>query len=293
MTTGWQQDAIAMAAKGEKSWRQIAKDLGKAHSTVSDLLRKHFSAKQPERTQQYSVRKSDNGEDNSRILVISDIHFPYHHPDVFDFLEHLVYKWSPTRIISMGDELDQAALSYHETAPELPAAGHELQLALTCIERLHEMFPTMDILESNHGSLVWRKAKTHGIPKHYIKSYNDILGVGAGWKWSYDLTITLPNGKRCYFHHGKSSSVLRLSQMMGMCAVQGHYHEAFKIEYWGNPTGLYWGLQTGCLIDDDSLAFAYNNVNIKRPVIGTAVIINSQPILEPMVLDTNGRWMGR
>ena len=108
----------------------------------------------------------------------------------------------------------------------------------------------------------------------------------------YDLTITLPTGQKAYFHHGKSSNVLRLSQMMGMCAVQGHYHESLKIEYWGNPNGLYWGLQTGCLIDDNSLAFAYNNVNIKRPVIGTAVIIEGQPILEPMLLNNRGRWEG-
>lgn len=287
----WQEQAIEMAKRGDMSWRGIASSLGKAHSTVSDMLRKHFKA--PLVSDNHAIRSTDDDTaKNQRILLISDLHFPYHHKDVFLFLEYLKDKYKPTRIISMGDECDGHALSYHDSDPDLGSAGDELGEAKDCIAKLEEMFPTMDILESNHGSLVWRKAKTHGIPMHYIKSYNDVLGVGKGWRWTYDLTITLPSGQKVYFHHGKSANVLRLSQMMGMCAVQGHYHEALKVEYWGNPTGLYWGLQTGCLIDDNSLAFAYNNVNIKRPVIGTALIINSLPVLEPMVLNKQGRWIG-
>jgi len=78
-----------------------------------------------------------------------------------------------------------------------------------------------------------------------------------------------------------------------MCSVAGHYHNTFKIEYWANPLGLYWGMQTGCLIDDRSFAFNYNNVNLHRPLIGTGLIINGLPILEPMVLDSEGNWVGK
>ncbi|MNC03920.1 hypothetical protein D3C75_513470 [compost metagenome] len=219
------------------------------------------------------------------------MHVPYNHPDLLDFLQYLKDKYQPTRVICLGDELDKHALSYHDSDPDLPSAGDELRKSLPVIQRLFKMFPVMDIIESNHGSLVWRKAKTHGIPKHYIKNYNEVLGVDDGWKWSFDLTITLPNGQKCYIHHGKTSDVIKLSQQMGMNAVQGHYHEAFRIDFWGNPNGLFWGMQAGCLIDDDALAFSYNNVNIKRPVIGTGLIIDSQPILEPMLLDSTGRWI--
>lgn len=69
-----------------------------------------------------------------------------------------------------------------------------------------------------------------------------------------------------------------------MSCVQGHFHEKFKIYYWANPLGLYWAMQVGCLIDDDSLAFAYNNVNLKRPIIGCGVIVDGVPILEAMPL---------
>ena len=232
-------------------------------------------------------------EDNSRILLISDMHIPYHHKDTLKFLQHLKDKYNPTRVICTGDEMDKHALSFHDHDPDLPSAGDELKLALPVIAALKDMFPTMDILESNHGSLVYRKAHAHGIPRHYLKTYNDVLGVDNKWKWHYDLTIELPNGNKCYFHHGKSANVSKTSQTMSMCAVQGHYHETFKVEYWGNPNGLYWGLQTGCLIDDKAYAFNYNNCNLKRPIIGTAMIIDSIPVLEPLVMDKFGAWCGK
>ena len=300
------RDWLTSQIGSKKEWdkRKVEARVDKVVSElVSSLQAKATPKPSPERLKKlqgfkdmatvgYASGKVGVVEDNSRILVISDLHIPYHHPDAISFLRHLKDKYNPTRVICMGDELDHSALSYHDTDPDLYNAGDELARSLPFIQELKELFPVMDILDSNHGSMVWRKAKTHGIPRHYIKSYNDVLGVDSGWKWMFDLTIELPNGNKCYFHHGKSSDVVKLSQIMGMCAVQGHYHEKFKIDYWSNPIGLYWGLQTGCLISHKSLAFSYNNVNIKRPTIGTAVIINSQPILEPMLLDEDGRWIG-
>lgn len=291
----WKQQAIELAKTG-KSWRKIAELLEVSKSTVSDYLRKEFDqvvVDNRRSSETYSVRKSDSVEhDNSRILLISDLHIPYHHQDAIAFLSHLKEKYNPTRVICLGDEVDGHALSFHDSDPDLPSAGDEIRQALPVIAELFKIFPKMDILESNHGSLVWRKAKVFGIPKHYIKSYNEVLGVDSGWKWSFDLTVDLPNGQKCYMHHGKTSNIIQLSQQMGMNATQGHYHETFKIDYWGNSTGLYWGMQCGCLIDDDKLAFNYNNVNIKRPIIGTGLIIDSMPVLEPMRLNSEGRWVG-
>lgn len=291
----WKQQAIELAKTG-KSWRKIAELLEVSKSTVSDYLRKEFDqvvVDNRRSSETYSVRKSDSVEhDNSRILLISDLHIPYHHQDAIAFLTHLKEKYNPTRVICLGDEVDGHALSFHDSDPDLPSAGDEIRQALPVVAELFKIFPKMDILESNHGSLVWRKAKVFGIPKHYIKSYNEVLGVDSGWKWSFDLTVDLPNGQKCYMHHGKTSNIIQLSQQMGMNATQGHYHETFKIDYWGNSTGLYWGMQCGCLIDDDKLAFNYNNVNIKRPIIGTGLIIDSMPVLEPMRLNKDGRWVG-
>ena len=257
-------------------------------STVSDFLRSYAPKKMavaPSTTSSVKLNRWDDiKENNSRVLVISDMHVPYQHAFTLDFLAGLKDKYKPTRVICVGDELDKHAMSFHDSDPDLDSAGVELEKSRTFIAQVERLFPRMDIIDSNHGSMVHRKAKHHGIPRHYIKSYNDVLGVGNGWKWHYDLTIVLPDGKPVYFHHGKAADGLKLSQTMGMSCVQGHYHEKFNVQWWANSLGLYFSMQVGCLIDDDSFAFEYNNVNLKRPIIGTGLIVDSRPVLEPMVL---------
>lgn len=280
--TEWQSLAINLDKLGV-SWRKISDLVEIPKSTVSDFLRSYNQLFIQEDTP--NERTDAPGQhDNSRILFISDLHFPYHHRGVFEFLDGLKKKYKPTRVICLGDELDKHALSFHDSDPDLDSAGPELDKSIKLVAKLHKLFPEMDLIDSNHGSMIYRKAKHHGIPRKYIKSYNDVLGVGAGWKWHMDLTLQLPNGEWVYVHHGKSPDAIKVSQAMGMSHVCGHYHESFGIKYWANPLGLHWAMNTGCLIDDTSLAFAYNNTNLKRPIIGTGLIIDSQPVLVPMSL---------
>jgi len=273
----WQKDAIALHKSEVLSWRDIARVLDVPRSTVSDFLRKYESMKNDDAVDDEVAR-------NARILVISDMHIPYQVDGMIEFLQGLKDKYEPTRIVCIGDELEYHQISFHDSHPDLLSAGDELKGAIKVIKEVEKMFPVVDLIDSNHGSLVYRKAKHHGIPLHCIKSYNEILGVGEGWKWHNDLTLLLPTGQHVFFHHGKAADGLKLSQTMGMCAVQGHYHEKFNIQYWGNSLGLYFSMQVGCLIDDDSYAFAYNNVNLKRPVIGCGLIIDGVPILEAFPL---------
>ena len=226
------------------------------------------------------------------VLIISDTHIPYHVPELMDFLKLLKKKYKPEKIIHIGDEVDKHAMSFHDSDPDLPSAGDELKLSLPVIKQLEDLFPHMDLVDSNHGSLVFRRALKHGIPKAYLRDYNDFLEVGKGWKWHDDLTIDTPLGK-VYFCHGKTADVLKLAQSMGMSCVQGHYHSSMGVRYYGNSLGLYFGLQVGCMIDNKSLAFRYNKVQKARPIIGCSVIYNGLPIIEPFIKDKSGKWVGK
>ena len=228
---------------------------------------------------------------NERILVISDLHFPFHHKDTFEFLSAIKRKYKPDRVICIGDEVDNHAMSFHDTDPDLYSPADELRAARTYIWKLETMFPKMDIMESNHGSMFFRKSKKYGIPAAAMKSYNELWGVGPGWKWHTELTLKMSNGQKCYFHHGRYADVAKVSREYGMPAVQGHYHERYKIEYWANTEQLAWGMQVGCLADDHSLALAYNNTNLKRPIVGCGIIIDGHPKLLPMVLNKKHRWI--
>lgn len=225
------------------------------------------------------------------VLIISDQHFPYNHPDIIAFLSAIKKKYRPDKVINIGDEVDWHSISFHNHDPDLLSPSDELKTAINRLKPLYKMFPKMDLLESNHGSLVYRKGKVNGLPRHVFRSYRDILGAPKDWRWHFDLTIKLSDGTLCYFHHGKSSNGLKLSQAMGMNVCQGHFHSSFNIQYWANPLGLYWSMQVGCLIDDDSMAFSYNKTTLGRPLIGVGIIIKGQPKLIPMILNKKGRWI--
>lgn len=230
---------------------------------------------------------------NKSVLIISDQHHPYGHPDIVAFLRAIKKKYKPDRIINIGDELDYHAASFHPSNVDLLGAGDELKTAIRRLQPIYKLFPKMDIMESNHGSMMFRKALHHGLPRRALKAYRDVLEAPQGWVWHDDLVITLSNGMKCYFCHGKTGDILKLSQSMGMSAVCGHFHEKFEVRYWGNSQGLFFGMIVGCLIENRSLAFAYNKLNLKRPVIGCAIILDGHPKLLPMVLNSNGRWIGK
>lgn len=240
------------------------------------------------------VKRGQVGDlDTSSILVISDQHMPYEHPDMFDFLEAVKKKYKPTMVVNIGDEVDKHAMSFHDSDADLPSAGHELELAVKKIKQMEKMFPEMTIVDSNHGSLALRKFKHHGIPMKYLASQHEIYGVSQKWQWVNDLTVTLPNGQECYFCHGMVKNGIKLASQRGTNVVQGHYHTDFRIEYIGNPHNLLFSMQVGCLIDRTSLAFAYDKLNLNRPIIGLGLIVDSKPVLVPMVINQGGRWNGK
>jgi calcineurin-like phosphoesterase family protein len=229
---------------------------------------------------------------NQRILLIPDMHHPYAHPDTWKFLAAIKRKYKPDRVICLGDEVDGHALSYHESDPDLASAGPELEKAIHFLKPIYKMFPKVDVLESNHGSLVYRKAITAGIPRRALKCYREILEAPKGWHWHFDMRIQMSNGVDLYLHHGKSAKAAELSLNEGCCSAEGHYHTKFHATYWRNSRGLFWGIHCGYLADHDSLAQAYAKSNIKKGIVGAAVILNGQPQMIPMTLKSNGRWVG-
>ena len=98
------------------------------------------------------------------VLIISDTHIPYSVPELLPYLKALKNKYKNfDKVIHVGDELDKHAMSFHDSDPDLPSAGDELKLSLPIIKQMETLFPKMDLLDSNHGSLVYRRALKHGI----------------------------------------------------------------------------------------------------------------------------------
>ena len=229
---------------------------------------------------------------DNNILVIGDIHAPAYHEDTVAFLTAVKQKFQPTRVILTGDEVNWESISFHTKHPDLPNPKLELELSIESLKPFYKLFPKADILESNHGSLVFRKAIDAGLPSSVIKSYREIIQAPQGWNWHFDMKVETELGP-IYFHHGKSSSIEKLSKSLGMSACQGHYHSKFYVSYWASPMGLFWDANAGAFADHKHLALEYAKNNLNKSIMGCIVIQNGIPNLIPMVLNNKNKWVKR
>jgi hypothetical protein len=228
------------------------------------------------------------------VLVIPDQHAPYQHPDTLAFLSAVNDAFNPEIVVNLGDEVDHHALSFHDSDPNLDSAGVELEKARKFIARLHTLFPSMLVCASNHGSLAFRKAKAHGIPVQYLKSYREVLFPqtrAPGWSWAEQWIVKTPLGD-VMFQHSSPNPTSDAAHNRCNLAV-GHAHGKFHVDYCASVDYLYWGATFGCLIDNSALAFAYGKLTKNKPIIGCGVILEGKPVLIPMVLTRKGRWIGR
>lgn len=250
--------------------------------------------RQPTKHDDKSGLNYETGQ-NRRILVIPDAHAPYNHPDSIPFLRAVANVLAPDRVINLGDETDQHAMSMHDSDPALDAAGPELAKARVFLNELEQLFPEMQLCHSNHGSLIYRRAFKSGIPAEYIKPYRDFIfpqGNGRGWEWADEFRVTLPDGSVVTFRHHFVGNKNQVGHGIRSHICQGHEHGKFYVVYDQTTAAQNWALLSGCLIDVDSMAFAYGKMYEGKPILGCSAIIESQPILIPMLLDANNRWTG-
>lgn len=273
-------------------WRSIFVDNGGKKAAANNGMRESLKLVQPS--------PSDDIGDTSvpnmcrRILVVGDLHAPYTHADAISFLKHVRDTYKPDMVVNMGDETDGHAISFHDSDPNLDSAGVELEKAKVILEQVHELFPNLLVCDSNHGSLVYRRAKAHGLPVQFIKKYRDILfpDHGApGWSWADAWVLQTPLGPVRFQHQVSGDFMLNASHER-TSLVLGHEHSRFEVQYAASSSALYFGAYAGCLVDRKSLAFAYGKLTRKKPILGILTITDGCPALVPMLMDENGRWIG-
>jgi len=235
--------------------------------------------------------KKINCRDKS-VLIIGDLHAPYHHPDTLKWLAAIKKKYldKDSVIISIGDEVDHHAISFHDSDSALFNADKELEKACEFLQELESLFPAMHILDSNHGSLVFRRLKKHGVPLTVLKPLHEVYGVSEKWRWHDELILSTLRGQT-YLCHGRSANAEKLVGAMGMSCIQGHYHGNHSLTWYCNGVESKYHGFTGCLVDEKSLAFSYGRLSTKKPILGSILIRKSgTPLLLTMSLNKRRRW---
>ncbi len=227
------------------------------------------------------------------VLFISDTHIPFSHPDYIRFLTAIKEKYKPDEVIHIGDEVDYHVVSFHDSDQDGLSSGMELDKAIIEIgEGLHRLFPQMILMESNHGSLVYRKMKHHGIPIRALRPLEQLYETPQ-WKWKPSVLLKTAKGW-VFVSHGMSSNAKKMVLEHGCSVVQGHFHSRFEIAWFRSQLRESFSMFLGCLADEASYAMAYNKPNLSKFIMGCGIIgRNGVPKLLKMHLGIDGRWTGK
>ncbi len=273
-------------------WRTIFVDNEGKLATADRALKETRSIRVPQPDDDIGILPDFN-KVYTCILHIPDQHIPYHHPDMLRFLNAVAAAFPIDLVVNAGDELDQHAMSFHDSDPNLDAAGPELERSKPTLLALHDLFPKMLVCSSNHGSMAYRKAKAHGIAVQWLRRYRDVLfpNHGApGWSWAEYWYVKTPMGDVKFQHQSANPKADAAHNRCNL--MVGHNHGLFCIEYARSDDFQYWGATGGCLIDYQAMAYAYGKHTKYKPSIGCTIIMEGRPILIPMMLDKHGRWTG-
>jgi hypothetical protein len=260
-------------------------------------IKKHVKVHEPSpKDWQAQGTLYDVGTECRYIVVIPDLHIPYHHVDALEFIAYnLAQAPKGYVVVNLGDEVDNHAISFHDADPNLDSAGRELSRSRESILLLHALVPQMLLCHSNHGSLHYRRAKAHGIPVEYLRTYREILFPDKGgeqWEWAYSHTLDTPIGQ-VMFKHQCGGDPRNAAAHEGCNLIVGHHHGRFDLAYGASRQRLYFGATAGCLLDRESLAYAYGRESTYKPILGMMIVEDGIPRHIPMVLDNDGRWIGR
>lgn len=221
-------------------------------------------------------------------LAISDLHFPYHHPDTFPFLRDILKIHSDIqRILNIGDVVDFHAFSRFDTDPSIYGPLHEVNEAALYCQKLEGLFAGKKhfIVSGNHDVRVSQRALKAGIPGAFIRNLADILGVS----WEFKDTIYLKKDNIFIVHDG-SSKLETTAVRNNMNVIAGHWHYTAYVRHEVTANKRVWALQMPCLIDPLQPAFAYAKHSIRRPIIGCALIEHGEPRLILMPMSKKGRY---
>ncbi len=215
------------------------------------------------------------------VLVIPDLHTPFHHPNALHFLRTMKRDFRPDLVVCVGDEVDNQAVSRYDSDPDAPSAGHELAQAVEELQPFYNLFPSVLVCRSNHTERLYKKAFSAGLPRAALRTINEILGAPVGWRWK---DYWLLDGVR-YMHgdgFSREGAALHAARQFRRSVVLGHLHTQGGVQYDATAGSTIWGLASGCLVDETQPAFAYKKHSARKAVLGCGVVAKGTPHFFPM-----------
>jgi predicted phosphodiesterase len=264
--------------------RRFKENLKPTLTNIQKKVNKNFNTIDEDKKAGKPVNIITQTLNKNNTLIIGDTHEPFCKEGYLEFCKRVQYDYNCGTVVHIGDLVDNHAVSYHDHDPDGRSPGDEFKLALDNCDKWYEAFPEVFICIGNHDRLPFRKAFTAGLPKNWLKSYQEMFNSPKGWKWDFVHKL---NG--VIFQHGTGLSgemaAINAARENRQSTVIGHLHTVCNTRFLASHKDLIFGMSVGCGIDHNKYAFAYGKENTRKPVLSCGVIINGKmPINIPMFL---------
>lgn len=206
------------------------------------------------------------------ILAVPDLHCGFEHPDAWDFLRDVYKDVKPDKVVCLGDEWDCHAISDHGSDPNGMSPGEELEDAKRAMKNFYKIFKgPVQFCTSNHSSRPFRRAFKAGLPTQFLRDYREFLDAPKEyvWKdeWVFDGVL--------YFHgepYAGQNAAIKAARDHRQSCVIGHVHSHAGVQYSRTRNGQIFGMNAGCLIDEERYAFRYGKKYANRPSLGCGIV---------------------
>ena len=206
-------------------------------------------------------------KEESRILVIGDLHEPFCLDGYLKFCKETYANYNCNKVVFIGDVIDNHYSSYHESDADGLGGATELDFAIKKLSKWYKAFPKADVTLGNHDRIIMRKAQTSNIPSKWIKEYKDVLEVP---NWNFVTEVYYDDVR--YVHGDKSSKARTAAKRDMVSTVTGHFHTDLYVEWMFGKTRAIFAMAVGCGIDSRSYAMGYMQGG-KKEAIGCGVVI--------------------
>ena len=210
--------------------------------------------------------------EGSIVGIIGDTHIPYCLKGYLEFCKTTFEREGVTRVIHIGDLIDNHALSFHDSEPGLKGARGEYLDAKKQLQPWFDNFPKLTLISGNHDRIPARQLTKLGMsPEVYLRPMKDVYEFPKGWEEISHIVID-----KVLYHHGETAcgvNGFRNDAKDRMTnTVTGHAHGNLGVSYTACDHRLVFGMAVGCGIDNSLMAFAYGKLFKKKPIVGCGVV---------------------
>jgi len=250
-----------------------------------------------EEAMEWCAPENNTPHDTRPVLIVPDLHAPYHHPDTIEFLKWVQeFRGCRERVVSVGDMWDFHSMSFHKNEPDAMSPDEEYEAIKDFSAEFSSAFPEGDIVYGNHCSIPKRKMVDCGLTPALLKNPNEMFEMPDGWVFHDLYYVIEPDTWDVLVEHGCGSGgkygCANTSKEKRCSYVQGHTHSSGAVIQSQNHKDMTFGMNVGALVDSRSLAMRYGKYSTRKATLGCGVVYSGSHA-EFIPLSTWGTQLAR